>query len=471
MAKKQYIPSISAPAVFDENAEALVLGAAMNDKRALSELMRDLNPDYFFSPLHFAIAEAIKNLINQGRVVDPITVVDVINATGKMDVLGGIAALNRITTKAVSAAHISNHMSIIRRHWLNRKLAVMGERLKETAVTPGNDPDEAMEWLQSTCVELGSNRVIEGAVASVDLYPALLQELEARRTMKGVVGVPSGYVEIDMITGGYRPGRYYVIAGRPSMGKTTLAINIAWRAANAGKRVLFLSLEMTKMELVQKMLAMITGITGHQIDAGILSDGDVSRISKFGTRSVHSSMFIDDDAHLTPLSLRAKVFEMRLKGGVDLVVIDYIQLMSSGLANKDENADLTIVSQSIKRIAKEMDVPIIVLSQLSRKVEETGNKRPMMSHLRGSGSIEQDADLVSFVYRPAYYKLKNEYGEIFPETYSEYMIAKHRGGALADIELFMILKCSRIYGRRAQGDDHFESEVVYTGQKHDEVEF
>jgi replicative DNA helicase len=455
---------------FDVRAEEVVLGSAMVDNAACAILMSDLNPEYFYTPLTNAVAEAVRQLIGIGTHVDVVTVIDQLRKNGRLETVGGYVAVNKLVNHYASSATIPTYLKIVKEHWMRRQLGVLGNDISYKATQDEISGEEIVQQMQGECLRLTSAVVRSNAMSSSDILPSVFTEMESRINMEhGIVGVPSGYAEIDQITGGWREGRMYVLAGRPSMGKTTLALNYAWRASAVyNKTVLVLSLEMTSRELVVKFLSMITGVTTHQVDAGLFQKHEIDRMRQFGSRAGNDRLIIDDcsSGELNPMTLRSKIFEQKAKGGCDFVIVDYLQLMSSGVKTNNENEETSIISRQIKLIAKEMQVPILALSQLSRDVEkDSASGRPKLRHLRNSGSIEQDADMVSFVYRPGYYKQKDEFGNLIGDDVAELMIAKHRGGALADISLKCILSASRFYGRDPHDADRYESETIYTGIK------
>lgn len=453
--------------LFDHNAERQILGSAMVNNVALTQFLTEMRPEHFHLPLHFHVADAIRSLVDNGVTVDQLTVIDQLKKSHRLETCGGAIVVSNLTTSLVSTVQVRDHMRIVKNNHALRQLKTLGEYTANSASSPSTDPQELIDTLQERFSSISNDNAKSKAISANDALPTLLQEIEMRLERKGLVGCPSGYSEVDQITGGWRSGRLYVLAGRPGMGKTTFVLNACWRAAAIyNKRVLFLSLEMTKEELIVKCMSMVTGITSHQIDTGYLTPGDVARIKRFGTRSAPAQFMIDDGGMLSPMELRAKIFDAKMNGGVDLVVIDYLQLMNGGKSFQDENQEVSYISKSLKAISKQMSVPIVVLSQLSRDVEKRGGAcRPKPSDLRGSGSIEQDADMIGFIYRPSVYRLKDDNGEPIPDTVAELIIAKHRGGGLHDVALKCFLSASRFYGRAANGGDGYEHEEIYTGPK------
>ena len=428
--------------------EEAVLGALMIDNDALSNAIELLKPESFYKYQHQKIFSAIENLFNSAKKVDILTIVEELKQKGELKEIGGPSFITKLTERIASAANIETHARIIAQKFIQRELIRISSQTIKDAY---DDTSDVFDLLNAA--EQGLYEISEGNIRknydkmSTLILQALNQIEEIKNKEDGLSGVPSGFSELDRVTSGWQKSDLVILAARPGMGKTAFVLSMARNTAvKFNMPVAVFSLEMSSVQLVNRLIASESGIPTQKLRKGNLEDHEWIQLNQQITKLSEAPLFIDDTPALTIFELRAKCRRLVKNHGVQLVVIDYLQLMHAGNSNKSGNREqeISTISRSLKSIAKELNVPIVALSQLSRAVETRGgDKRPMLSDLRESGAIEQDADIVCFIYRPEYYGF-TEWPNTTPgqdpdcQGQGEIIVAKHRNGSLENIKLRFI---------------------------------
>lgn len=397
-------------------AEQALLGLLMVNNKQLDDLSGTLVAEHFYVPLHATIFENMERLVNRGREANPITLRETLRGTPFDDEQTLLGHLTQMFENAGLGGDVKSLAEVIHTTYLQRQLMTLGDTLRNQA-NSAHRPEEAQGVLDSISGELF--RLAESGRSTTTiqnlrdpLIEVITRAEQARKDGGGVTGVSSGFLDFDNLLGGLHKSDLIILAARPSMGKTSFAVNIAQNASgkllsgdNRGAAVGIFSLEMSADQLAGRMLASAAGISSHQIASGQLSDADFRRLTEAASQLAELPLYIDDTPQLSVNALRARARRMKRQYGIGLLVVDYLQLMQGSKASSSDNRvqEVSEISQGLKTIARELNVPVIALSQLSRAVESRDNKRPQLSDLRESGSIEQDADLVIFLYREEYY--------------------------------------------------------------------
>lgn len=446
--KKVFRRPLEAPAMVEggkltpqaPELEEAVLGALMLDREAVNDTIDILKPESFYKDVNRRIFESILMLFQRSEPIDILTVTNELRQRGELDLVGGPYYISQLTNRVASAANIEFHARIIaQKHILRELIRISSETIKNAY----DETTDVFTLLDNTERDLFS--IAEGNIRkNYDKMSALLQEAieqiqSAKDHKDGVSGVPSGFTDLDRITSGWQRSDLIIIAARPGMGKTAFVLSMARNVAVDFKRPIgIFSLEMSSLQLVNRLIASETEIASDKLRKGTLAEHEFQQLHARIGKLSEAPIFIDDTPGLSIFELRAKARRLVSQQKVEIIVIDYLQLMTAGGDNKTGNREQEIssISRSIKGLAKELNVPIIALSQLSRAVETRGgDKRPMLSDLRESGAIEQDADLVAFIYRPEYYKLTEDDDGNSTIGIGEIIVAKHRNGALDSVRL------------------------------------
>ena len=426
------------------DVEESVLGAVMLERRAIKEIGDFLHPEHFYSEQHKEIFQAIVELFRNERPIDMRTVIDLLRKNGKIELVGGAYYIAELTSKVSSAANVEYHARIIIEKWLKRETIMIASKMHQEAYEDTSDPFELLEESSRSILKITpvNTRNISDAKS---ILQATIANMQAKKGNNGVVGVPSGYYSHDRVTFGWQKANLIIIAARPSMGKTAWVLNIILNAViKFAVPVAFFSLEMSKIQLGERVNAILSEIELEKIIKGELDEFEWRRIMEATAEFARSPLYIDDSAALSIFDMKARAKRMKEEYGIQMIVVDYLQLMKG---DKDGNREQEIssISRGLKELSKDLDVPVIALSQLSRSVETRGgDKRPMLSDLRESGSIEQDADVVEFLYRPAYYGIMTDQEGNGLENVMEVIIAKNRQGALDNIVLKFIGKYTKV---------------------------
>ncbi|MEO7623419.1 MAG: replicative DNA helicase [Gallionella sp.] len=422
-------------------AEQSVLGGLLLDATALDKVADLTTADDFYRQEHRLIFRQIVRLSEQAKPVDVITVAEALEIAGELDKVGGLPYLGGLAQNVPSAANIRRYGEIVRERSIMRKLAEVGTDIASSAYNPtGRDAAQLLDEAESKVFEIAEagSKGKQGFISMPPLLSQVVERIEtlyARDNPSDITGTATGFTDLDRMTSGLQPGDLVIIAGRPSMGKTALAINVAENVAMDSKlAVAIFSMEMGATQLAMRMLGSVGKLNQHDLRTGRLQDDDWGRLTQALGKLNDAPIHIDESAALSALELRARSRRLHRqnKEGLGLIVVDYLQLMSSNAGRASENraTEISEISRSLKALAKELHVPVIALSQLNRSLEQRPNKRPVMSDLRESGAIEQDADLILFIYRDEVYNSDSP-----DKGKAEIIIGKQRNGPIGKIEL------------------------------------
>ncbi len=420
--------------------EEAVLGALMIDKNALNEVIDILNPECFYKESHKEIYAAIKNLFAESQPIDMLTVSALLRKNGKLEICGGDFGIANLTQKVASSAHIEYHARIIVQKHIQRSLIRVSSEIINDAFDESSDVLDLLDKAESKLFEIANGSIKKNYDSAQSLVKEAIERIEYISNQDGLSGIASGFLKLDNITSGWQPSDLIILAARPGMGKTAFVLSMARNiAVDSQAAVAVFSLEMSSVQLITRLISSETGLSSEKLRKGKLEDYEWQQLHAKIKNLEKAPLFIDDTPALSIFDLRAKCRRLVAQHNVKVIVIDYLQLMTSGGESKgNREQEISMISRSLKSIAKELNVPVIALSQLSRAVETRGgSKRPLLSDLRESGAIEQDADIVSFIFRPEYYGLTEWDDEDGTpcEGQAEFIIAKHRNGGLENIRL------------------------------------
>ncbi|HEV7193082.1 MAG TPA: replicative DNA helicase [Jatrophihabitantaceae bacterium] len=431
------------PAEFDRTppqaieAEQSVLGAMMLSKDAIADVVELVRPGDFYRPAHQLIYDAVLDLYGRGEPADAVTVSAELTRSGQLVRAGGAPYLHTLISLVPTAANAGYYAQIVAERATLRRLVTAGTRIVQmgydTASGGANivgSVDDVVDRAQVEIYDVTERRTSEDFVHIETLLQSTLDEIETISASGGVgTGIPTGFHQLDEITNGLHPGQMITVAGRPGSGKSTLALDFARSAAvKNGKPTVIFSLEMGKLEIMMRLFSAEAGVALQNMRSGHMSDQDWARLARRASELSEAPLFIDDSPNLTMMEIRAKARRLRQRHDVQLIVIDYLQLMTSGKRVESRQQEVSEFSRAMKLLAKELDVPVVALSQLNRGPEQRTDKKPMLADLRESGSIEQDSDMVLLVHRPDLYEPETERaGE------ADLIIAKHRNGPTATV--------------------------------------
>ncbi|MTI80667.1 MAG: replicative DNA helicase [Firmicutes bacterium] len=413
------------------DAEQSVLGAMLLDKEAVFKVMGIIKPDDFYRDSHREIYQVILDLVDKGSPVDMITVSEELRQNGGLERVGGVSYVATLSSLVPTTANVEYYARIVEEKSLLRMLIQLSNKVS-TMGYEGEDVGELMGQVEKSLTEL-SNRQQSDALTPVnEILLKIFEYIEAIQNNNGdTTGVSTGFIDFDKMTTGLQKSDLIILAARPSMGKTTLALMMALNAAVRGHAsVAVFSLEMSKDQLVQRMLCAEAMVDQHKMRTGSLQTEDWERLTEVAGYLAEAPLYIDDTAAISVREIRAKARRLQGEKGLDLIIIDYLQLMQGDRRSDSRQQEIAEISRNLKGLAKELNVPVVALSQLSRAVEQRQDKRPIMSDLRESGGIEQDADIIMFIYRDEYYNPESEKKGI-----SEIIIAKQRNGPVGTVEL------------------------------------
>lgn len=424
--------------------EAVVLGALMIDKEAFSVVSELLTPDTFYDPRNQKVYQAIQTLSIEEKPVDMMTVTEELKHEGTLDSVGGAGRVIELTQNVASSANIEYHAHILAQKYLARQLISYASQIETGAFDPMVDVDELMQTAEGALFEI-SRKNMRQDYTQID--PVIVEATKilqrAASNKDGLTGITTGFTGLDDVTSGWQSSDLVIIAGRPAMGKTSFALSLAKNAAiDNNIPIAFFSLEMNNVQLVNRLISNVCEISGHKILTGQLDNDDWRRLDANLRKMQGKPLYIDDTPALSVFELRTKARRLVREKGVKMIMIDYLQLMNaSGMKYNSRQEEVSTISRSLKGLAKELDIPILALSQLNRSVENRpdtngiDNKRPQLSDLRESGAIEQDADMVIFVHRPEYYHIYEDPKGNDLRGMAQIIIAKHRKGATKDVLL------------------------------------
>lgn len=420
---------------YNLEAEQAVLGSMMLDKEAVYTALELLEPEDFYKEAHQLIFAAIIHLETQGQPIDMITLTEELHRQNSIEKIGGVGYIAEVANIVPTAANIRHYAEIVEGKTILRKLIRVSTNIANRCYEDEEDTYELLDNAEKLILEIAENRNFSGLIPLKQVLGTTLEKIEYLANNKGnITGVPSFFTDLDNMTSGWQASDLIILAARPAMGKTSFGLNIAQNAAIRGKTsVAVFSLEMSKEQLVQRLMSSEAMIDQHKLRTGRLLDEEWVRLTRAAQPLSTADIYIDDTPAISVLELRAKARRLKAEKDLGLIIIDYLQLMRIGRREENRQQEISEISRSLKALARELNVPVIALSQLSRAVEQTQDKRPALSHLRESGALEQDADLVMFIYREDYYNPESEKPGI-----AEIIIAKHRNGPTGTVEMGFI---------------------------------
>jgi replicative DNA helicase len=424
--------------------EEVVLGAMMIDKKGVDEVIDILSVEAFYKDAHKHIFESIFKLFENSEPIDLLTVSSQLRKDAKLDLVGGDFYLISLTQRVSSSAHIEFHARIILQKYIQRSLIKISNEIIEEAYDETKDVFDLLDTAESKLYEVTQGNVKKSTESAQSLVIQAKKKIEEISNKEGMSGIPTGFTKLDKLTSGWQPSDLIIIAARPGMGKTAFTLTMARNVAvDSNIPVAFFSLEMSSVQLITRLISSETNLSSEKLRTGKLEKHEWEQLNVKVKTLEKAPLFIDDTPSLSIFDLRAKARRLASQYGIKMIMIDYLQLMTAGGSQKGGNREqeISTISRNLKALAKELAIPVIALSQLSRAVETRGgSKRPLLSDLRESGAIEQDADIVSFIYRPEYYKIDEwDDDERSPtEGQGEFIVAKHRNGGLESIRLKFI---------------------------------
>ncbi len=422
--------------------EEAVLGAMMIDKKGVDDVIDILHSETFYKQAHQYIFDAMFTLFNESEPIDLLTVSNQLRKDSKLDSVGGDFYLVNLTQKVSSSAHIEFHARIILQKYIQRRLISISSEIIDEAYDETTDVFDLLDSAETKLFDVTQGNLKKSSEAAEGLVSQALKKIEEIAGKEGMSGVPSGFTKLDALTSGWQPSDLVIIAARPGMGKTAFVMSMAKNMSiDFDIPVAIFSLEMSSVQLITRMISSETGISSGKLRKGDLQPHEWEQLNIKVKNLSKAPIFIDDTPSLSIFDLRAKARRLASQHGVKIIIIDYLQLMTAGTSSKgvgNREQEISMISRNLKALAKELAIPVIALSQLSRAVETRGgSKRPLLSDLRESGAIEQDADIVSFIFRPEYYgQTEWDDDERTPcEGQGEFIVAKHRNGGLENIRL------------------------------------
>ena len=442
----------------DTDVEAAVLGALMIEKDAYTVVCDILKPESFYEPAHQKVYEAIQTLGASQRPIDLFTVTEQLRLNGTLDDVGGAAFVVQLTSNVTSAAHVEFHSRIVAQKYLARELISFAAQIENNAFDESIDVDDLLQEAEGKLFEI-SQRNVKKDVTQIDpvITSALDQIQAAANRTSGLSGLQTGFHELDKVTSGWQNSDLIIIAARPAMGKTAFVLSMAKNmAVNYNIPIAVFSLEMSNLQLVNRLISNVCELPGEKIKSGQLTSLEWDQLMARIKHLNGAQLYIDDTASLSVFELRTKARRLVREHNIKMIIIDYLQLMNaSGMKFGSREQEVSMISRSLKQLAKELNIPIIALSQLSRQVENrSDNKRPQLSDLRESGAIEQDADIVCFIHRPEYYYHSDQdpSGKDI-RGLAEFIIAKHRSGSVKDVNMRFRAQFARFENWIEEGGD------------------
>ncbi len=441
--------------------EKSVLGAMLLDRQAVGTAIETIDETVFYREAHKKIFLAMQALFDKNEPIDVITLTEELKRRNELEDIGGSYYLAELAAMVPSAANIEYHLKIIRDKALLRQLIMVCSAVIHTAYEEGEDAEKILDAAESEVLSISQTHRQKGYEWIKPLITDTIHELEHlhQSAHQGIIGVPSGFTELDNITAGFQKSDLIILAGRPSMGKTAFALNLARNAAVDHKiPVGFFSLEMSNQQLVQRLLCLEAEIDSQRLRTGRLTSEEWPKLSRRIGRLVDAPIYIDDTPSLDVLKLRARARRMVAERKVGMIIVDYLQLMEGPRGMESRQQEISAISRSLKTLAKELEIPVIALSQLSRAVESRTDRRPTLADLRESGAIEQDADVVMFVYRPEAYGIPNfdDDDKTPSENMVEIIIGKHRNGPIGSVKLVFL----KHYGKFANYARAIEPDMI-----------
>ena len=418
-------------------AEASLISAILIDNSALLDILEILTPEDFYRSAHQRIFEAITDLFSRSEPVDLVTLANILKENGHLEDIGGAAFLSKLVDTAPMAVNAAHYAKIVHDKASVRRLIAKSNQIVQKCFEDRGNVDELIDFAEQSVFEIAENKSRKSFHSISSLIEKNIDQLEERQGNKTLItGVPTGFTDLDYLTSGFQPSDLIILAARPSMGKTAFALNMARNTAvESNTAVALFSLEMSKEQLSKRMLCAEARVDSHRLSGGFLSNDDWTNLTQAASVLSEAPIFIDDSPDLNSLDIRAKARRLKMDNKLGLVIIDYLQLMQGRRNIERRDLEISEISRSLKGLAKELEIPVIALSQLNRKLEERTDKRPKLSDLRESGALEQDADVVMFIYRDEVYNRD----ENNPNAgKSEIIVAKHRNGPTGDVDLAFV---------------------------------
>ncbi len=413
-------------------AEESVLGSVLISTEAADVALERLHPEDFYKPAHQSLFAAVSSLFDANEPIDAVTVTEALRRSGSLDQVGGIGFVTSLSDAVPTAANVDHYAAIVEEHALRRRLLRAGGDIGTLATSVDQPISDVLDAAEQTVFGVSDRRIGNG-LAPIDplLFPAIEKAEELSQRGTEVTGIPTGYRDLDRKLAGLHPTNLLIIAARPGMGKTALALSIAKNVAIEDHPVAIFSLEMSREEVVTRLLCSQGRIDSQRLRTGRLTDGDFTRLSNAAAVLYNKPIYVDDSPGLTVTEIRAKCRRLSRRPGLGLVIVDYLQLMTSHAGQENRQQEIATISRNLKNLARELHVPVLAVSQLNRSLEAREDKRPRLGDLRESGAIEQDSDVVLFIYRHEYYHPEL----VESKGMAEIQIAKHRQGAVGRIEM------------------------------------
>ena len=423
-----------------DEAELAVLGSMLSSKEAVSKAIQHLKSEYFYKNAHSQIFSVMLVLFDKGIPIDTISVIEMLKKNKKLDLVGGSYFITGLVESVPTAAHVDRYSKIVTEKALLRNLITLSHDIAKEAYDDSQDIAEILDTVEQSIFAITNNRMRTGFTQINNVVVDALEKLEIIRASGGsVIGVPSGLIDLDDMTSGFQDGDLIIIAGRPGMGKTALALSMLRNASLDSKvGVGMFSLEMANHQLAMRLLCAEARVDSHYVRTGKLPSKLWRNLGISAGDLENAPIFLDDTPALSVLELRAKARRLKAENDVGMIVVDYLQLMQGPKGVESRQQEISVISRSLKALAKELNIPVIALSQLSRAVEQRADRKPQLSDLRESGAIEQDADVVIFLYRPWIYSQEDE-----DEGKAEVIVAKQRNGPTGTVQASFISKYAR----------------------------
>ncbi|HET89685.1 MAG TPA: replicative DNA helicase [Chloroflexi bacterium] len=413
-------------------AEEAVLGSLLIDPEALYRVTPFLKNEDFYIQKHAWIYESILALHERREPVDFVTLCDELERRERLEEIGGTAYITSLINAVPSAIHVEAYGHIVEQAAIRRRLINAASQIAQLAYQEGDDVDETVDQAEQALFNVSQRRITRDLTPIQDIIRSYYDRIEYLHAHQGEpLGVPTGFVDIDRLLGGMQRSDFIIVAARPSVGKTSLCLSFARNAARHGMHVAIFSLEMSGEQIIQRIVSAETGIDSQRLRMGELRDEEWPLFVQATGKLAELPIFIDDTPSISALQLRTKVRRLHSEHGLDLVLVDYLQLMTGDIRSENRVQEVSYISRSLKAVAREIDVPVVAASQLSRAVEQRTDKKPVLADLRESGSLEQDADVVMFIYRDELYHPETERQHI-----ADIIVAKHRNGPTGTIQLF-----------------------------------
>ncbi|HXX80940.1 MAG TPA: replicative DNA helicase [Thermodesulfovibrionales bacterium] len=437
-------------------AEQSILGAILLENEALTKALEILSPEDFYRESHRRIFNVMLDLFDRNEAIDLITVTDALKRGNDLDAVGGVTYLSSLVTQVPTSANVRYHSKIVKEKALLRALLMSATEIAARVYESSLEADEMVDHAERIIFDISDKRTKTSFYTLKDVIKSSFEMIEHLYDKKeAITGVPSGFGDLDALTTGFQPGDLVVIGGRPSMGKTALGLNIAQHVGlEMREPVAIFSLEMSKEQLALRMLCAEAMVDSNSVRKGFIRKEDWHKLTSAAGKLAEAPIFIDDSSSTTVLEMRAKARRLKMEhGGLSLVIVDYLQLMRSRGGFERREQEISEISRSLKGLAKELRVPVIALSQLNRGVEQRHDRRPTLADLRESGAIEQDADVIIFLYRDRVYNKENT------SDRAEVIIAKQRNGPTSTVHLTFLSHCTRFVSHT--DTEYHESEEVF----------